>query len=44
LVSLALITKILGTRDGEEEKRFKRKSSKEHDKTLSSSHYCFEWN
>jgi hypothetical protein len=28
----------------EEEKRSKRKSSKEHDKTLSSSHYCFEWN
>jgi hypothetical protein len=43
-VSLALITLILGTRNGEEEKRSKRKSSKEHDKTLSSSHYCFEWN
>jgi hypothetical protein len=34
-----LITKNLGTRNGEEEKRSKRKSSKEHDKTLSSSHY-----
>jgi hypothetical protein len=44
LVSLALITKNLETRNGEEEKRSKRKSSKEHDKTLSSSHYCFEWN
>jgi hypothetical protein len=33
-VSLALITKILGTRNEEEEKRSKRKSSKEHDKTL----------
>jgi hypothetical protein len=31
-------------KNGEEEKRYKRKSSKEHDKTLSSSHYCFEWN
>jgi hypothetical protein len=38
LVSLALITNILGTRNGEEEKRSKRKSSKEHGKTLSSSH------
>jgi hypothetical protein len=44
LVSLALITKILGTRNGEEEKQSKRKSSKEHGKTLSSSHYYFEWN
>jgi hypothetical protein len=44
LVSLALITNDLGTRNGEEEKRSKRKSSKEHGKTLSSSHYCFEWN
>jgi hypothetical protein len=44
LVSLALITNVLGTRNGEEEKRSKRKSSKEHSKTLSSSHYCFEWN
>jgi hypothetical protein len=44
LVSLALITKNLGTRNGEEEKRSKHKSSNEHDKTLSSSHYCFEWN
>jgi hypothetical protein len=43
-MSLALITMILGTRNGEEEKRSKRKSSKEHGKTLSSSHYCFEWN
>jgi hypothetical protein len=32
LVSLALITKILETRNGEEEKRSKRKSSKEHGK------------
>jgi hypothetical protein len=31
LVSLALITKNLGTRNGEEEKRSKRKSSKEYD-------------
>jgi hypothetical protein len=38
LVSLALITNDLGTRNGEEEKRSKRKSSKEHGKTLSSSH------
>jgi hypothetical protein len=30
-----LITKILGTRNGEEEKRSKRKSSKEHNKKLS---------
>jgi hypothetical protein len=37
-VSLALITNVLGTRNGEEEKRSKRKSSKEHGKTLSSSH------
>jgi hypothetical protein len=44
LVSLALITSELRTRKEEEEKRSKRKSSKEHDKTLSSSHYCFEWN
>jgi hypothetical protein len=44
LVSLALITSELRTRMEEEEKRSKRKSSKEHDKTLSSSHYCFEWN
>jgi hypothetical protein len=44
LVSLALITKNLGTRIEEEEKRSKRKSSKEHSKTLSSSHYYFEWN
>jgi hypothetical protein len=44
LVSLALITKNLEARIEEEEKRSKRKSSKEHDKTLSSSHYCFEWN
>jgi hypothetical protein len=29
---------ILGTRKEEEEKRSKRKSSNEHDKTLSSSH------
>jgi hypothetical protein len=34
-VSLALITNVLETRNGEEEKRSKRKSSKEHDKTLS---------
>jgi hypothetical protein len=39
LVSLALITNVLGTRNGEEEKRSKCKSSKEHGKTLSSSHY-----
>jgi hypothetical protein len=44
VVSLALITNVLGTRNGEEEKRSKRKISKEHGKTLSSSHYCFEWN
>jgi hypothetical protein len=44
LVSLALITSELRTRMEEEEKRSKRKSSKEHGKTLSSSHYCFEWN
>jgi hypothetical protein len=44
LVSLALITIELRTRKEEEEKRSKRKSSKEHNKTLSSSHYCFEWN
>jgi hypothetical protein len=43
-VSLALITIELGTRKKEEEKRSKRKSSNEHGKTLSSSHYCFEWN
>jgi hypothetical protein len=43
-VSLALITKNLEARIEEEEKRSKRKSSKEHDKTLSSSHHCFEWN
>jgi hypothetical protein len=41
LVSLALITKNLEARIEEEEKRSKRKSSKEHDKTLSSSHYLF---
>jgi hypothetical protein len=39
-----LITSELRTRNGEEEKRSKHKSSKEHGKTLSSSHYCFEWN
>jgi hypothetical protein len=44
LVSLALITSELRTRNGEKEKWSKRKSSKEHGKTLSSSHYCFEWN
>jgi hypothetical protein len=44
LVSLALITSELRARMEEEEKRSKRKSSNEHDKTLSSSHYCFEWN
>jgi hypothetical protein len=45
LVSLALITKNLGTRIEEEEKRSKRKSSKEHDKTLSLLvTNCFEWN
>jgi hypothetical protein len=43
-VSLALITMILRTRKEEEEKRSKHKSSKEHDKTLTFSHYCFEWN
>jgi hypothetical protein len=44
-VSLALITKNLGTRIEEEEKRSKRKSSKEHDKTLSLLvTNCFEWN
>ena len=35
MVSLALITMILGTRKEEEEKRSKRKSSKEHGKSLS---------
>jgi hypothetical protein len=43
-MSLALITIELRTRNEEEEKRSKRKISKEHDKTPSSSHYCFEWN
>jgi hypothetical protein len=37
-VSLALITNVLGTRNREEEKRSKRKSSKNTGKTLSSSH------
>jgi hypothetical protein len=36
--------KCCGNENGEEEKRSKRKSSKEHGKTLSSSPYCFEWN
>ena len=35
LVSLALITMILGIRNKEEEKQSKRKSSKEHGKSLS---------
>jgi hypothetical protein len=34
----------VGNKKEEEEKRSKRKSSIEHGKTLSSSHYCFEWN
>jgi hypothetical protein len=38
LVSLALITNVFRTRNGEEEKRSKRKSSKNMGKTLSSSH------
>jgi hypothetical protein len=44
LVSLALITKNLGTRNGEEEKRSKRKSSKEHKKLSLLVTNCFEWN
>jgi hypothetical protein len=39
-----LLFSINWDRIEEEEKRSKRKSSKEHNKTLSSSHYCFEWN
>jgi hypothetical protein len=38
MVSLALITMALRTRNEEEEKRSKRKSSKNTVKTLSSSH------
>jgi hypothetical protein len=37
-VSLALITKVFRTRNGEEEKRSKHNSSKNTSKTLSSSH------
>jgi hypothetical protein len=39
LVSLALITKVLRTRNGEEEKRSKNKSSKNTSKNSLSSHY-----
>ena len=39
MVSLALITKVLRTRDGEEEKRSKNKSSKNTSKNSLSSHY-----
>jgi hypothetical protein len=38
-VSLALITKVLRTRNGEEEKRSKNKSSKNTSKNSLSSHY-----
>ena len=39
MVSLALITKVLRTRNGEEEKRSKNKSSKNTSKNSISSHY-----
>jgi hypothetical protein len=39
LLSLALITKVLRTRNGEEEKRSKNKSSKNTSKNSLSSHY-----
>jgi hypothetical protein len=44
LVFLALITKVLRTRNGEEEKRSKRKSSKTRAKLSLLVTYCFEWN
>jgi hypothetical protein len=44
LVSLALITKNLGTRNGEEEKRSKRKSSKNTAKLSLLVTKAFEWN
>jgi hypothetical protein len=40
-VSLALITKVLRTRNGEEENRSKNKSSKNTSKNSLSSHYLF---
>jgi hypothetical protein len=42
LVSLAFITKVLRTRNGEEEKRSKNKSSKNTSKSSLSSHYLLE--